>query len=495
MKLPRIHRPSLRVTLVLYVVAPLVTALSLTGYVALRVWEQEVEARMKRDLEVVARAIQLPLSHAMERERPGGINQALESAFAIGSVYSASAYDLEGEEIASAGYRDPEPEKGKFTDLALEGSRQGEYGRMGKRRVYSYFVPLKDSRDQTSGLLRLTRRERDFQRYLRQVRFHAVLWLGLAAVLMCVLVLFGQHMALGRYFRRFTDGMQRISKGDSEYRLLQSGPKEIASLAGSFNQMVDSIQRAEQEIRRNQREQQALEQRLRQSEKLAAIGQLAAGVAHELGTPLATVSGIAQRFQRKLDGNANAGKAFANIRAEVNRMEVIIRQLLDFSHSQQLHRRRLNPLAIAKSALAAVTDEAARRSVTLRNRGGPPDAVFRADPVRVEQALVNLLLNAIQAGDHIEVTLESRTEDDFVVFTVSDSGPGISEEIQPRMFEPFFTTKRVGEGTGLGLAVVHGVAEEHSGRVVVGRSDLGGARFDLYFPVGGDRANGKDEGA
>lgn len=476
---------SLRIVLLLYVVAPLSIALIVTGYFSLRIWERQVESRMQSDLEMVARAIQLPLSHAMERDRTGGIEQTLESALSVDSVYSAYAYNYEGERIASAGEDAPDPERDKLMELASNGERVGEYGDVGKRRVYSYFVPLTDSRDQASGLLQLTRRERDFRDYIGMVRRHALVWFSLGLLLMIGLVLVGQYQALGRHFQRLIFGMQLVANGDTTHRMPVSGPREIGAIATGFNEMLDGVQRAENEIKRKKEEQIDLERRLRHAEKLAAVGRLAAGVAHELGTPLSTIRGMAQRRLRRepSKSNANAGDTFRRIQNEVDRVEVIIRQLLDFSHSRPLQRRMLRPDRVAASAVAAVSGEAARRNVVISAAGDTSAPSFSADPLRLEQAVVNLLRNAIQAGSNIAVRISWRTDDSETVFCVDDSGPGIPEEIRPRLFEPFFTTKDIGAGSGLGLAVVHGIMEEHDGCVRSGCSDFGGARFELHLPV------------
>lgn len=476
-------RPSLRMVLVLYVLAPLGVSMALTGYFALKIWEQQVETRMQSDLEVVARSIQLPLGYAMERDRRGGMEQALESAISMDSVYSAYAYDLEGERIASAGKKDPDPERDKLTTLASEGKRRGEYGQVGERRVYSYFVPLVDSRNQTTGLLQLTRREKDFHKYIANVRRHALFWLGSGMLVMAVLVLVGQHQALGRHFKNLTTGMQRVARGESEYRLPLSGPKEVASISASFNTMLDSIQQAQKEIQRNRREQLALEQQLRQSEKLAALGQLAAGVAHELGTPMSTIGGTAQRALRHETEHSRGAEAFRRIQREITRMDIIVRQLLDFSHSSRLQRRNLHPAKVAESAVAAMAEEAKSHNVKVSVCGNPDAEPFSADPIRIEQSLVNLLRNAIQTDASNIVRLGWRNENETVVFTVDDDGPGIPEAIRPRLFEPFFTTKPVGQGTGLGLAVVHGIVREHGGTVHVSESDLGGAHIEINLPV------------
>lgn len=474
---------SLRLTLILYVVAPLALSLGLSGWVALTTWERNVEQRLQSDLEMVARAIQLPLSYAMERDRDGGVEQALESALSLDSVYSAYAYDLEGDQIASAGEADPEPERDKLTEMASEGERRGEYGQVGTRRVFSYFIPLKDSRQQSTGLLQLTRRERDFRRYINRTRKQALLLLGAGVFVMAALVVFGQHQALGRHFRRLTEGMRRIAAGESEHRMSLTGPREISAISASFNEMLDSIQSAEAEIRRNRQQQLLLEKQLRQTEKLAAVGQLAAGVAHELGTPLSTISGTTQRELRRQQEDGRTAKAFQRIRSEVNRMEIIIRQLLDFSHKRELQYRTLRASQVADSATAAVTEEAQRRGTNIEVDGEAEAPNFEADPIRLEQALVNLLRNAIQACDAGTVRLGWRVEDNQMIFAVDDSGPGIPEEVLPRLFEPFFTTKNVGEGTGLGLAVVYGIVEEHGGDIRVGESDLGGTSVRISLPL------------
>lgn len=476
-------RPSFRLALMLYVLAPLGVSMALAGYFAMTQWEQQVEARMQSDLEMVARAIQLPLSHAMERNRQGGVEQTLESAISMDSVYSAYTYDLEGKRIASAGREDPEPERDKLTTIATEGKRIGEYGQVGERRVYSYFIPLADSRNQATGLLQLTRRERDFRRYIATVRKHAALWFGAGTLVMAILVLIGQHQALGRHFASLIAGMQRVAAGEVGYRLALAGPKEIASISASFNTMLDSIQEAENEIQRNRREQQILEQQLRQSEKLAAIGQLAAGVAHEIGTPMSTISGTAQRALRHETGNPRASEAFRRIQREITRMEVIVRQLLDFSHNRKLQYRDLRPSKVAESAVSATAEEAARHHVEVSLCGDPEAPAFSADPIRIEQALVNLLRNAIQADTTRTVRLEWRVKAHATIFAVDDDGSGIPEGIRSRLFEPFFTTKAVGQGTGLGLAVVHGITREHGGSVHVGTSDRGGARIEVSLPA------------
>lgn len=476
-------RLNLRLALLIYVVAPLAVSVAVSGYLALGVIERQVEARMKQDLELVARAIQLPLSHALERDRKGSVVSALQSAFSIGRVYSAYVYDGQGRQIASAGHTDPDPQRSKLTELAAERRMKGEYGRLGDRGVYSYFIPLTDSGGRVSGLLHLTRRESDFRQDIRTIRRQAFLWLSIGVLVMTTMVLFGHHQALGRHFRRLTNVMAEIAKGRHSSRIPPKGPKEIVKVADSFNHMLDSMQSAERALHRKRLEQRDLEKQLRHSEKLAAIGQLAAGVAHELGTPLSVISGLAQRGLRspKLDPKLTAN--LQQIRDEVSRMTYIVRQLLEFSHRGQLQYKPVRPQQVACSAASAIAEEAESLKATVRVEAQGSLPAVKADPLRLEQGLVNMLRNAIQVGKAPQVRLKCKSVPRWIIFQVEDDGPGIPPALRPRVFEPFFTTKSVGAGTGLGLAVVHGIVQEHGGKIEVADSDMGGAMVRMWIPL------------
>ncbi len=474
---------SLRLALVIYVIAPLALAVVTFGYLALNAVEQNMEKRMQKDLELVARAIQLPLSHALELGRVGTVSSALESAFSIGRVYSAYVYDHSGRQIATAGRTGPDVEKDRLTELAEDGKEIGEYGRVAGREVYSYFVPLTDSGGRINGLLQLTRRESDIQNEIRAMKIQGATWLGLSLMVMTLLVLYGHHRALGKYFSSFITSMSRVAGGDTDHRFKPHGPKEIAVIGRRFNHMLDSMENARTELKERRNKQEILKAQLRQSEKLAAIGQLSAGIAHELGTPLSVISGKAQRALRDPELSSNLSKTLKEIRREVDRMEYIIRQLLDFSRDSRTRTKPAQPARLAHSSLSAAAEEAENLGVELEFRGDEDSSMIKVDPTRIEQALVNLLRNAIQSASPGKVVLSWWIDHDQACFQVDDNGPGIPGDIEDRLFEPFFTTKQVGTGTGLGLAVVHGIVRDHNGRIEFGKSDLGGAFFRIRLPL------------
>ncbi|MFW6324809.1 MAG: sensor histidine kinase, partial [Desulfovibrionales bacterium] len=367
-------------------------------------------------------------------------------------------------------------------ELAAGGDRIGEYQESDGKQMYSFFIPLSDSLGRNTGLLQLTRDGADFQEYIHQVRLQGLLLLLLLSCVLAGIVVYGHHRVIGRNLGLLVRSMARIESGHRKHRAALSGPREVRQLAAGMNSMLDSIARAETKLEQQRHEQSKLEHQLEQSRKMAAIGQLAAGVAHELGTPLSVVSGKAQRLLRRSDLPEPAVKGFHQIRDAVHRMELIVRQLLDFGRSNplRLRSRRMNDLA--RCAAAHIQKEADELSVTVRTVGPLPAPILEVDSMRMEQALINLLRNGVQAaGPGGIVSLEWFETGSCLGFHVADDGPGIPEGLHMKLFEPFFTTKPVDQGTGLGLSVAESAIRDHGGSLEVGRSVLGGAQFTILF--------------
>lgn len=473
---------SLRVALLLYVVLPLVAVLAVAGWAGLRVMEGWVEDRMEKEVELVAQAIRIPLARSLERRRERTVARTLESAFDLSEVYALHMFDLEGNELAAVGVQEPPEEPEKISEIAREGDRTGEYGEVGGREAYSYFVPLSGSGGQSIGLLQLSRRRADFRDEFRRIRIQGGGLLAAGALLMGGLVLFGHHGSVGRHLDRLQRTMRRVKEGDRNHRATVAGPRELAAVATRFNEMLDTMAEAEAEIRERKSTQQALESRLRRAEKLAAVGRLAAGVAHELGSPLSVVSGKAQRWLRRSDRlPGELEEDLRETRSQVDRMKHLVEQLLEFGRGGELEREPVRADRLVAAAADHERGLARERGVTIEVEG-PSGASPTApgDRARLQRALANLVRNAVQAADaRVRVTW-TRWEEG-IAFRVDDDGPGINPGVENRLFEPFFTTRRGDHGTGLGLAVVHGVVEDHGGRVEVGASEWGGASFTVYL--------------
>ncbi|MGM0424264.1 MAG: sensor histidine kinase [Thermodesulfobacteriota bacterium] len=466
---------NLRVALICNVIIPLLLAMGLATYLGLKALENSIENHMQEEVELVARAIRMPVSYSLEKDRFGSVNQALQSVFRIDRVYGAYVYDAQGRRISAVGAAAPSSQHGEAREITTEGERKGQYEEIEGQSVYSYFVPLFDTAGTPNGLLQVSRKKSDIEQYIATMRMQAIYSLGGAGLFIAAMVLIGFHGTIGKYLDRLVASMEKVASGERTHRASLRGPREISVLARALNSMLDSISRAEDEIARRKDAQQDLENKLRQSEKMAAIGQLAAGVAHELGAPLSVIHGKAQRCLRDKDLPQIHQKSMLDIRNEVQRMEHIVRQLLDFGRASRQRRRWRSTASLARAAASQVQKEMPVQA-ELELQGPDPGPNIYVDQLRIEQALINLLRNSLQAPGVSRVILGwSQAENGQVAFWVEDNGPGIPESDKDKIFEPFFSTKKEGQGTGLGLSVVHGIVQEHFGQVQVQKSFLGGA--------------------
>lgn len=474
---------SIHTALMAFVLVPFLFVLVFTGWYGLSNLEAQVISRMREDIELIARAVQLPLTEALERDRSERLERTLDSVFGFDRVYGVYVYDRSGRRIASSGTRKAEVPSERAAGLAAGGDQQGEgeFDQAGGEAVFSYFLPLTDNSDRIQGLLQITRRGSDFASYIQEIRERGLAALAVLVVLSIILVYWGYHNAIGRYLGRIQENMRRIGRGNVDHRIETGGPRELRFLTEGINSMLDSIMRSEREVKQQRETAFELKMRLHQSEKLAAIGRFAAGVAHELGAPLSVADGKAQQALRK--AGHEAGPVLKEIRSELHRIDQTVRQLMEFARPVRPAHRTVTLGYLVEAALSQVEAERERSAVRIDRPDADQMLMLYGDPLRLEQALVNLLRNAIQAVPGGRVRLDTRVEDGRIYLAVEDDGPGIDDAVGRRLFEPFFTTKASGQGTGLGLAVVEAVVDEHDGQVRVARSELGGARFELSFPV------------
>lgn len=277
-----------------------------------------------------------------------------------------------------------------------------------------------------------------------------------AALLLAALTLFLEREL--RPLRAITRLASAVGRGEFSQRLPEAGRSEVGQLVRAFNQMVDDVERL-----------QAVEQRLRHEEQLAAIGKLATKVAHDINNPLTVINTLVRLQLRGLAAGDPARPDAELLLHHCNRCINIVENLLRFGRPVKL---RLQDLELG-AFLEGVIDRVRRRlpGVSLRLQGGPNSLAVRADPFQLEQMLDNLLDNACEAGGGEEVVLDYGVAQGRVFLTVSDRGPGFSRDALDHLFEPFFTTKNA--GTGLGLASCLAIARAHGGDIQVAAPERG----------------------
>lgn len=311
-----------------------------------------------------------------------------------------------------------------------------------------------------------------------------------------------------RPIRDATAATEAISGGDLQRRLPPGDSVEMANLAESVNRMTDRL----------------LEERaaLVRSEKMASIGRLAAGVAHEIGNPLGAINGYAHILGTKVAVNEEARDAVAGLEREAGRIDRIVRGLLDYARARPRAQGHVDLNEAARNVVELLSTQGILKHVQLELHPDRDPALVAGDRHDLEQMLVNLLLNAVDAmggvsGGSLSIILrrttraellagsrrssdsgaqplnppgpramrwlESAPTDQYVMVAVADSGPGIPAEDAERVFEPFYTTKEPGKGTGLGLAIVARAVENSQGTIWVSPSREGGAAFRILFPL------------
>ncbi|MGD9505723.1 MAG: ATP-binding protein [Syntrophobacteraceae bacterium] len=224
-----------------------------------------------------------------------------------------------------------------------------------------------------------------------------------------------------------------------------------------------------------------LEEQLRRSERLAALGRLAAGVAHEIRNPLSSIKGFAAILAGKAGDDPQAKKIAEVMQQEVERLNGVVSELLDFARPIELHRRTVRCDELLRQTLRLVEKDAEHQGVAIGVDVAPEGLEAKLDPDRFSQVLLNLYLNALQAMENGgSLSVGVHPENEQLVWTVADSGSGVAPEHLPHVFDPYFTTKA--RGVGLGLAIVHKLVEAHNGDIEAESQPGRGARFIVRIP-------------
>jgi len=334
----------------------------------------------------------------------------------------------------------------------------------------------------------------DEDSYVRDTK-RRVVTMTIVIALCSAVIIFGLGIwFIGRPLRKLVNKARRIGRGDLDEPLVLGQRDEIGELAAEVNAMCESLAAARAaNVRETERRVSALEQ-LRHAERLITVGELAAGVAHEIGTPLNVVLA---RGRMVADGESEAAAARRDGRIiceQVERIARIIQSLLDFARQRRPQTMKTDLSTLCASTVDLLAALARKGDVRLKPpEGGPCPATV--DPGQVQQVLINLIMNAVQAeppGGVVAVSIEraaslpeelAAARSPFYRVRVEDHGPGMAAEVRRRAFEPFFTTKDVGQGTGLGLSVAHGIVQEHGGAIHIDSEPGLGTRVDVYLPA------------
>ena len=362
------------------------------------------------------------------------------------------------------------------------------------------YEPIRDVEGRIIGILYCGILERPYLDTARRVLGTFALIAVLSVVFLFILLSFSTTRIV-RPLQRMAVAAREIARGDLSHKVEVKSQDEVGALAESFNQMTDHLREAnakliewgttlEKKVEERTRELRDIQDHMVQSEKLASIGKLAAGIAHEINNPLGGILIYSHLILEDTPAGRPHHENLKKIVKETTRCKDIVKGLLDFARPKEPEMAPVDLPEILEKCLAFTERQTLFQNIRIEKSytAGLPRVV--ADGAQLQQVFMNLILNAAEAmSGQGTLTLRAALdpERDELAVEISDTGHGIREEDRARLFEPFFTTKEVGKGTGLGLAISYGIVRKNQGSIEVQSEPGRGATFTVRLPLRGRR--------
>lgn len=332
------------------------------------------------------------------------------------------------------------------------------------------YEPLRDHAGIVVGILYVGALQSTFQAlvetFQNQVILIALVCIVLAAVIAVPIV-----RLITRPIASLVEANRQLAQGNMGVQVQATGEGELAILGRSFNTMVNKLQQTQQE--------------LLQKEKLASMGQLAAGIAHEINNPLGTILLFSDVMYKEADKDDPRRDDLNMIISETKRCQLIVANLLNFARQQDVLAQKTNIHLLMDQLIKGFKQQPTFKAIEVIREYSPNLPLIQADPGQLQQVFVNLITNSAEAmeGDGT-LTISTRSIDNrSVEIKFKDTGCGIPEEDLHKIFTPFYTTKVLGKGTGLGLSIIYGIIKMHRGQIAVQSKIWEGTTFTITLPV------------
>lgn len=474
----------------------LTLAVSVVMVVASLIALRQREAALREAARNEVRAHALTLRIALEEDYLTGrsldaqrlINRLGENT----GIYSVVLFDAAGEIAAISNTL--VPEEFRYLNEARQAMASGENIEIGRsisgEDYFSMIMPLQ-VQGRRVGAIEIVQPISFVKADIARARYHIAVTAMMLFITILLVVTAVTRYSVARPIQELLDGALAVGHGNLNYRVrMRPGSGELQRLAQEFNRMADSLAEQRRAAEREVEERLTLERKLRHNERLAVLGQLAAGVAHQMGAPLQVIDGRARQLLNNTDTPIETRQRnLTIIRNQAERISRIVRQLLNLARPYNLRLQSVKLPTLVKETVELIETQAENAGVEIVL---PPDnqsVLVEADPELIGEVLLNVCRNGIQAmspGGRLRFEyLSDAAEKDgrrFAALRVSDTGIGIPPEHLPKVFDPFFTTKLIGEGVGLGLPISNRIVEEHGGWIEVANGDEGGAVFTIYLP-------------
>lgn len=489
-----ISRVSIKLSLVLIVGGFLI-------FGAYGLYELDTERRaLRRGVEqettLLGRSLQVGVENALRDRQLADIEETIKQLARIDPTINIIIYDLRGHLIAAVRENGP-PDA--FTQQIREAAMTA------REAVFTFYptqkstyaalaLPLTDDNGTVLGGVLLVRPLADMRRALRELQQGIVVTVLLFVFTTTILGLLAGWIFINRPLTRMATAMKQVRAGNLQSTLPVDRRDEMGAVTAEFNAMVTDLRETRQRLEQEAESRRRLQQALQEADKLITIGQLSAGLAHEIGSPLQVLRGRARTLLTRAHDAGEVQRNAEILISQTDRITRIVEQLLRFTRRRAAAPARNDGRMAISNVVELMQHEAQRRGVTLHLQTPKQLPLLWVDTDEVQQIVLNLIANALAAtprGGQVTVQVEEsclklRTGSEIlpaVRLSVTDTGHGIAPDMRDRVFEPFFTTRAGEGGTGLGLAVVKALVTDHGGTITVTSTPSIGSEFVVVLPI------------
>lgn len=485
----------------LLVVLAVGACLTVFGFYNARVRTAELMGDAVQDAAEVGTTLDVVLNEVLVHRDLHELAHLPDEVSSAERIYGLAVFDINtGDVITSrdvAGYRN------ELRALAVQAAHEGRAiarpSVLNGTRTAAYAFPLRRGAHDVLGAAVVVRDLTSEEALLRESSLRLVGTGTILVVVALMVVLLVARQTITRPVAQLIDGVHRIGEGNLTIPIALGSTDEMGRIAQAIDQLMKDLesareaQRRELEARVELEKSVGLERRMQHAQRLAAVGQIAASLAHEIGSPLHVIGGRA-RYASELENPKELKENLLVIATQADRITKVVQQLLSVARRRAPRLVEVSLVDTARAVTDLLGPQARSQKIDLAmitpEKDIPP---IHGDPDAIQQVIFNLALNAIQAQtDGGRVTIELRairdrdslgSERESVAIDVRDDGPGVPAAMRETIFEPFATTKEGRGGTGLGLAVVRGIVREHRGTIQVMDNEGGGALFRVTLPL------------
>lgn len=466
------------------------------GLYHLSIEQRDLTRVISLQTKLLGKGLQIAIENAMRDKQLADITELLKGLEQIEPELKVRVYDTQGKAFPDAigdSYASDFQEK---LHVALNDDEDNQFFYPEADPEYiTLLLPLQNSKGERLGILVFVRALHEMRRDLdatrRNLAISTIAFILIAAPLCTVICL----IYIGWPLQRLTNGMKQIRDGNFSPLPLINHQDEIGILLKTFNTMAAELDNARQKLKEEAQSRRHVQAALQEADKLITIGQLSAGLAHEIGSPLQILTGRVEHLLLCADQPEEVIRHAGILASQTERITRIVQQLLEFTRRRPPHFTRIDLREPVNAVLNLLEYEAHKKRVELSFEAAKDLPLIRADSDGIQQIVLNLVSNALSAtgaGGRIVVAVESCQTDidpahrkavEAVQLTVRDNGCGMSQETLNHLFDPFFTTRHEHGGVGLGLAVARSIVTAHHGSIKAESSPGQGSIITIILPV------------